>query len=415
MRPLHLLAPDSATVDAFPTEFEQSLQGLRGALTEVLEALDCNPGVPQAMARRFGINKNLAWKVSKIVHAVDGAEALPHVPGPAGLGILLTALEKAGARDAELAGLRRAVDGFDRMIERHAGDRAQLELMIASSRPIAPENGAHEAGRKLAFQGNSAIFGVQAKVRFATQFIAPNEGGDGWLDAASLTGFVEFRRLRSTAAWPLVSDVAINDDDSPLPVSGEPLDPDGAREAGFPLIPEFCSEPHPEVRAVRLTGGTLYELCEGPVGNTSAFTCTLGWVERRFARKYRDERNSHGEHFAKLNTPCELVQFDLFVHRELEFAMPPQLLLRSQMELGQDFAPSAHRRFVLPHAEILQDLGSSPPVVATPHVPDYGRMVQFAADRMGHGLEQFRAYRLVLRYPPIPTVGVLRYPLLEEV
>ena len=62
-------------------------------------------------------------------------------------------------------------------------------------------------------------------------------------------------------------------------------------------------------------------------------------------------------------------------------------------------------------AETVHDLGQSPPVVATPDISQYPLMVNRAFDRLGWNLDEFRGYRLTMRYPPIPTSAVLRYPL----
>ena len=35
-------------------------------------------------------------------------------------------------------------------------------------------------------------------------------------------------------------------------------------------------------------------------------------------------------------------------------------------------------------------------------------------ERLGWNLEDFRGYRVVMNYPPIPTVLILRYPLPER-
>jgi hypothetical protein len=62
----------------------------------------------------------------------------------------------------------------------------------------------------------------------------------------------------------------------------------------------------------------------------------------------------------------------------------------------------------------LQELGSSPPVVATPHIAEYPRIVESVYDRLGWSAEDFTGYRFVMRYPPIPTLLVLRYDLPER-
>ena len=41
-------------------------------------------------------------------------------------------------------------------------------------------------------------------------------------------------------------------------------------------------------------------------------------------------------------------------------------------------------------------------------------LIASVCDRLGWKLEEFRGYRVVMSYPPIPTVLILRYPLPER-
>ena len=397
----------------FDEHVESCVQRLRGALTELMSSMDADPGAPQVVSRRFGLNKNLAWKLSKIVHAAHAADAVPHLPGPGGLEIALRAFERGGAPAQFIERVREELAGFDVMVELHAGDRATLELMLGSQSASHSSDPRMVASRKQAFQANGSIFGVQARVRFGAQFVAPSDD-PALLDTASMGGLLDFRRLRASARWPLMFNLAYNDDGTPREQMPEPIDRDGVHAGGAPLMREFCSDPHPELQSESVPTGTLYELAEGPVGNTGAFSSVLGWCARGFATRYKDELNDHAEHYLPLNVPCELALFDLYVHRELEFEMPPELRVLSHMELGMHLPASAGQRYRLPIDEKPQDLGSGPPIVATPHVANYGRMVQRVNERMGWDARDFRGYRFTWKYPPIPTVPMFCYPLLER-
>ena len=397
----------------FEEHVESCMQRLRGALTELLTSLAVDPSAPQDMSRRFGINKNLTWKLSKIVHAADAGEAVPHLPGTGGLEIALKAFASAGAEDAYIERVREELRGFDAMVELHAGDRATLELMLGSQSASTSNDPRMVASRKQAFQANGAIFGVQARTRFGAQFVAPGESPD-MLDTASMGGLLDFRRLRSNARWPLVFNLAYNDDGTPRAEMPEAIDRESQAEGGAPLIREFCSEPHPELESVQVPTGTLYELVEGPVGNTGAFSTVLGWCARGFATRYKDELNDHAEHYLPLNVPCETAVFDLYVHRELAFEMPPEVRVLSRMEVGMHIPASAGRRYRLPVDQKPQDLGGGPPVVATPLVAHYGRMIQRVHERMGWNERDFHGYRFTWKYPPVPTVPMFCYPLLDR-
>src|SRR5262245_33261519 len=110
-----------------PAEFEEHARGaarrLRSAIAEAFSSLDADPTRPQALARRFGIDKSLSWRLSRLMTENDPLVAIPHVPGTSGLGIVLRSLKSAGARADVLEGVRNAITEFDRMVELHAGDR----------------------------------------------------------------------------------------------------------------------------------------------------------------------------------------------------------------------------------------------------------------------------------------------------
>src|SRR5215471_18956128 len=126
--------PIKARSDAVALEEDcrEVLQALRGQLIELYSAAGLDPGQPQEVARRLGLNKNLTWKVSKIINAADGLSAIQHVPGAAGMEILLTGLESAGASRRNIDAVHEALERFDQVVERHAGDRAHLDLILDS-------------------------------------------------------------------------------------------------------------------------------------------------------------------------------------------------------------------------------------------------------------------------------------------
>ncbi len=72
--------------------------------------------------------------------------------------------------------------------------------------------------RKLAFKGNSGIWGAQSRVRMNTSFIAPNRDNPELLDYAQIGGYSDLQRLRVNGAWPLFRMRYLNDDGSDLPI-----------------------------------------------------------------------------------------------------------------------------------------------------------------------------------------------------
>ena len=90
----------------FDQDLDNAFQRIRGTLTELLSSVNADATRPQDLARRFGVNKNLAWKVARIVSVTEPHAAIPHMPGASGMETLLGAMESAGASTKTTRGER---------------------------------------------------------------------------------------------------------------------------------------------------------------------------------------------------------------------------------------------------------------------------------------------------------------------
>lgn len=393
----------------FAEHYRRSLDELRGALTELYLALGADPERPQEVARRHGIHRNLAWKLTRVMRPAEPDGVLPYLPGEQGLERALDAFRASDAPEERIASVRRAWDGFQGMVARHAGDRPTLELMLDS----AGLDGAAdplEVSRRLALRGNSGVLGLQARGRVRTDVIAPHRERSDLLDLAQVSALVDLRRFRPDAACPLIQRAHYNDDGTRRESRVEPVD-EGLGELRDTLLwREYCSDPLPEIRVVPTRLGSRYEIVAGAVGNQGRTTVVQAGVTERFASRYRDARNAHGELTADVTVPTEHLLFDVLVHRDLEdeMALDSQLLLVDDPDQHGGPAPR------LPVAERLHRLGSVPPRVGTPLWPSYGDLVLALLDRRGWRIEDFRALRFEMECPPLRSRVRLSYALPER-
>lgn len=392
---------------SFPAHARAVSRSLRVAFAELLASIGADPADPQAISRSCALNKNLAWKVSKIVLADDPSVALTQMPGAAGVRIFLHCMEQAGASGTALAAARDAVREYEQLIHVHSGDRATLEIMGRELSPAGRQQ-RDEYHRRLLFQGASYVWGAQVRVLLKVGLVGPGHA-TGLLDFASLSGLIDFRRLRPDVTWVMVSRYSKNDDGTEMPVSAfEAVDERFAWPQDPPLIADFCSQPVPTLRRYQDAVGTTFALAEGPVGNTGALTCVAGTIQRHVPY-YRTPENEWGEHEAMIDTPARLLILDLFIHEQFQFAMQPEAILCSQLR-----PPAPGRgRDRLPLNEPLQDLGASARLPPTPEVRTYGQMVQRVFERMGWSPADFRGFRLKMAFPPCPASFIVRYPLPE--
>ncbi|HPF37810.1 MAG TPA: hypothetical protein P5081_10755 [Phycisphaerae bacterium] len=399
----------------FETHVVTVLGRLRAALADLFQAVGADATRPQNVARDFGLNKNLTWKISKIICEPDPASVVSYLPGRAGLNILLDTFKKRGAPVNTLKEVRDSLNEFEQMQKVHAGDRDTLEAMLGalSSGPDAQQ--ANENQRKLAFRGNSAIWGVQARLQICVNIIAPSSD-PAFVDLAWISGLVDFRRLRREAAWAIASTRKVDDQGKSIPTGNiQSIDPDYSTNEDAPLMGEFCSDPTPELRLNLGADGVLrYELVEGPIGNTAATTCIIGIFGRQFVRRTRVPGDTIGEHLARLYTPAELLVHDLFVHEDLKNAHNPKIHLYDQLPIAPPYPIGGRDRGELPIAESVQSLGVGTRSAVVPEFPTYPAIIDAACKRLEWDPGAFRGYRFRLKYPPIPSVALFRYPLAEK-
>lgn len=385
---------------------------VRASLAETLSQLGIDPTKPQVMSRQLGLDKSLAWKTSRLVSDDDPFAAMPRLPGRSGQKILIKALEQAGASVESLKSVQDSMDEFERLVEIHAGDRETLEVMVSSlSAQGAPER--EETSRKLAFQGNSAIFGVQARVQTTAHIVAPSKTPD-YIDIAVLNGLVDLRRLRADTPWAVAILRSYTDSGVEKEYAGvTAMDGGKVPSDGLPLLSAFSSPQLPSMLKSRTTdGGIRYELPGGAVGNTGSCTCITGWISQAAGCLRRTPDDRFGEHAVHWNTPAELAVFDLFMHRSLTFAHKPRALVYSQLPGGPIYPRDGHERGILPLSEGMIELGS-PPELMTPELPRYRTMIEMGCTSLGFLAGDFVGFRMRMRYPPIPTMAVYRYELPE--
>jgi len=398
----------------FVEDCDRATDDLKVALINLYESVQADPLAPQDVARRFKINKNLTWKISRVLKAEDRADAIRHVPGSEGLEILVKKLVNAGANQQSAKDLRNAVLSFERLVDVHVGDRATLELVLDS---MAPKKGDPlETSRKLAFRGNSGICGNQAKTRLTSVFMAPNPEDSNRLDAVSIAGYFGFRRIRTTASrslfmfhtWNTIEGRAIDAQVRRAPLSSNAENNGDAN--GINLMREFCSDNLPELVASDLGMTRRHRLAPGPIGNLGAFDLVLGDVIKSFAPRYADQNNQTGEHTTTVVVPIENLIFDLTVHKDLAFAFDPEVVI-----YDKEWEPGCEagdiQDIILPFNESMKRLSGLPPVYTTPLIPNYSEFAQRAFEKMGWDPKDFRGIRMHMKYPALDSTIVLRFPL----
>ncbi|MDF1810553.1 MAG: hypothetical protein P1U42_12755, partial [Phycisphaerales bacterium] len=356
-----------------------AVQHLRGALIEAYQAVGVDSESPREAARTLGIDKNLTWKLGRIINEDAIERVASSIPGASAVQKVVDAFSRANLNPDLVTRVSDAFQEFDEMVEIHTGDREALGLLLDSM----AFSGADRLvkSRKLAFKGNSGIWGAQSRVRMNTSFIAPNKKNPAFLDYAQIGGYMDLQRLRVNGAWPLFRMRYFNDDGSDVANRMSSLVEDFDPETPH-LLNDFASGTTPQIETKDISSGLVYELSEGPVGRTGLCSLFYGYSDEASLSRYRDEHNLLGEVLCLINLPIETLLMDLIVHRDVAEKIDPEAIVYGRAFGGLNDHERRDKRLELPMSESLKYLGANPSF-ATPHIPRYNELTSLVFDRCG--------------------------------
>lgn len=393
----------------FEPDCRAAFDALRGALIELYASVGADPVTPQDVARRFRVNKTLTWNLSKVMSATDPIATLPNVPGESALKSLLTAIQRQGASAEAVERVRGAAEALDKMVELHVGDRATLELVVDGMRQ---GRGDHlETSRKLAFRGNSGLWGVQAKTRLMSVFMSPNAQDPARVDMAIVRGYLGFRRLRTDVRWPFFQLRGWGETGHPTEGPWQPLEKVGEEPTGLALLRRFSTVEPKDIEEVRTADGMDYMLAPGPIGNAGAVDCFVADCAWAAASKYSTPTDTTGEFGATISAPTERLIFDMLVHEDLAFALTPEVRAFGGVFTEPTEGSMPAGILPIPVPQNLVALPGRPPVVATANVPAYPKIFAFVQERMQWDADRFRGVRMELTYPPLGSTVLMRFKL----
>ena len=171
------------------------MTGLKNALSVVLDSCEGLEGTrPIDISRGLGIDMKLAWKASHLANASQPFDSVRHLPGIAGMRILLDA---AAARGCEARTVSKALDAFksvQNFISKNCGSRRAFESMVAGLDQLGDRRLEQEHRRNL-FHGARSVWGLKADVLHRLDVLFPSSV-DGLMDCATIRTLAGTRRLR---------------------------------------------------------------------------------------------------------------------------------------------------------------------------------------------------------------------------
>jgi hypothetical protein len=400
------------TLDSdFGAELRAAVQSVRRSLADSMVAAGLDATIPLQVARALGIDKNLSWKMCRIVTDPDPALVATRLPGRSGVKIIMKALLKAGVPKELVEAVETSAESLRKVEVKHAGDRETLAAMLIGQ---SSSDSTEESQRRLSFLGNSATWGVKTRLQLSASFLAPSKT-EGRIDAAVIGGLIGFQRLRNDLPWPVATGTMYGDDGRPRTVQGfRPIDPEGMAAHGSPFVVDFCSKPLPPMGLFRRADGSFQLLLsDGPVGKESACEVVTGWAYVGALGMYQTDEDKFGAHNTTLGTPAETLIHDLFIHRDMTFAMNPKALFYNLLPGAPQYPAAGLDAGLMRVSCAVEDLGPSPDLT-TPEFARYPQLVGLVAGVMGWSIAEFVGYRVRLKYPPLPAMSVLRHNLAQR-
>ena len=396
--------------DPFEQAAGETIGRVQDAFTELVAAVPGLTSRPAEIQRALGLHKTLAWKLAKIVDASDRLTVYRRLPGDGAITKILEAAARVGVERGRLDAVRSSVQDLERFVERHAGHRETLEIMLAGA--SRGRNDAELSFRKDGFRATSHIWGVQARTMTRSVIIWPSDEPD-MLDAAIVFGVVDLLRLRPDRPWVVNRWRPTDDDGAPIAIQPTPIDTES--EGGAPLLREFCSDPNLNVRRSMAPDRTLEdEVAAGQVGTRGSITLHSAEVLRNVMPRYSVEGSRMYAQNLELRTPCRTVVFDHLVHRDLFGRVAPRFKVFGELAGRPLYVTLRSGMDRLDVFERVEYLGSGPSVLRTPDVPRYDQMIQQVCGRLGWDPEMLDAYRVRMEYPYVPITMTYDYPLPER-
>lgn len=406
-------SPPKAAPNLLESRAASVLADLRAALAAVLGATGVPISRPLHLKEALNLHQTLAWKVHRFAHSSELLKDAQFIPGAAGFSTFLRAAATHGVPESTIAAAKSAYDHYRALVSSHAADRASFELLLtglAEADSQSPADG--RSIRRGGFRCASATWGVQMRQKMVCHMIGPSEKPDH-VDFIILRGSFGLRRLRPGVPLSIFPATLSGADGEIVPTrAGQPLEPHNVTR-GLALLPQFCSQPTPQICIGKNPAGIPeYQLGGGVIGDKEGLSIVTG--ERYFAAgtKYADAVNSYGISALLIRTPIESAIIDVWVHRDL-FPEPfhPRPILFGELNTIP-WADQIHEHAeLLPLAERVESMGRGLPAAVLMDIPHYRSMVELAFNSTGWDHRDFSLYRLRQEYPVISTTLLMQFDL----
>jgi len=394
------------SITRFQEDVTRTILDLRKAIGIVVSKLPERIDSPHDVYQVLGLDKKLGWRIYKIIHEDDLYFAAQFVPGKHSFGRFIKSCKNKGVEKTFLDDALRAVEDFYEIIDVHSGDRQSMDMMLMASSRDGRDQG-YNTLRKQAYYNQSHLLGLQAETQLDSWFFGPS-AVEGMLDVAEVKGLFDIRRNRPGVKWVI---------DTPCFFTGTEHEEQFFTETIFPqatcsllekvpFLEKYCSEPLPSLKAVTSQScGPVYELEEGPVGNTNLIDTVTGTVSRGIFPVDPHEGEEHHEVSVKLYTPVQNLVLDLFFHETMAETMAGNPSARMMFDYYTRGGALIYRsdRDLVPMEIKPMMIGTGTGCAYTPLIPRYSEMLAEVFQCLRWDPDEFVVYRTRVEFPVVPS------------
>lgn len=393
---------------SFEAETRQVLGSLRSALTGLIGAVPSEVRRPVDLQRALGIDGTIGWGIFRTATAPDPLASAPYVPSSARLKKFIAAAREAGLPPHLIQETESAAIAFDKLVERHAGDREVFDSLVSDYTGDSTET-IDLRHKKMAYEATSHLFGLQCDMLLSTTILAPARD-PGYLDSATIIGNIGLRRMRKWATYR--TNITRYETMRSRPSTSITWEPLSSTDTRFPgLMPAFGSQPPPPVRLIDAENMTGLEVDIPDVGLTGSTTFYVSYVTRNGG-----EMDPHWSHEAgscytmrtSIRRPAQWTVYDAIIHRDVfpsgngtlrVYRDEPRLVNGLWQQTGQE----------LGLREQLNDLGHGIDGLRLVEVPNYPDILRYSFEQLGWNPREFRVFRCRIQYPVTGSMLLLEF------
>jgi hypothetical protein len=407
--PATLLESQDNWRSSFSVEAAKVLRQLRSSIIGMFESMPGGVRKSRDVQKLLGVDARLSWQIFKLAGPGEAMSLAPHVPSPAGMRRLIEAARDHGIPKQRLEQVKTAFDDFEQLVAIHAGDRTSFHSM---ARGLTDDDDSAQTDmqhRKAIFQGHSHYYGLQLETYLFSVMLKPGSTPNVF-DQMSLRAKLGLRRLRPDADV-IVDTVRVDSGDDRSRSREVMLDPQAAERHHAAILPQFCSQPLPQLQSIVREDGTRYsQLVGDAVGRLGAVEMVFGQVWRDTTLDRGTRPNQHTFDIdVGITAPTALIAIDFLLHRpsfphvEADFAVFSEARYMAIQNRGQ---------LKLPFRERVASLGSAPDAAVLREMPRYAELLEFACGKSACNISEFDVYRVRVEYPLLDTVLKLKFNLL---